>query len=179
MAQAMAGEQELDMTALTMAADQRRVPSSRPMLFRRTRVAIDRRRVDPVDFIATTASVLRPFLVTVAVLTAAMASSTPAHADPGSDPAGSALDNIGADGGNPISDAIAQVAQSFCPILVQPGSSLASSAAQASGHGGAAPPIAGFLAGMAIKAQCPGFMTSVANGNMPVPVSGMLPGGGN
>jgi hypothetical protein len=175
MAQAMAGEQELDMTALTMAADQRRVPSSRPMLFRRTRVAIDRRRVDPVNFIATTASVLRPFLVTVAVLTAAMASSTPAHADP----AGSALDNIGADDGNPISDAIAQVAQSFCPILVQPGSSLASSAAQASGHGGAAPPIAGFLAGMAIKAQCPGFMTSVANGNMPVPVSGMLPGGGN
>jgi hypothetical protein len=178
MAQAMMGEQELGMTALTMVATQRPAPSSRPMLFRRTRVAIDRRRVDPVDFIATTASVLRPFLVTVAVLTAAMASSTPAHAD-GSDPAGSVLDNIGADGGNPISDAIAQVGQSFCPMLVQPGSTLASSAAQASGHGGAAPPIAGFLAGMAIKAQCPGFMTSVANGNMPIPISGILPGAGN
>jgi hypothetical protein len=149
------------------------------MLFRRTRVAIDRRRVDPVDFIATTASVLRPFLVTVAVLTAAMASSTPAHADPGDDPAGSVLNNIGGDGGNPISDAIAQMGQSFCPMLVQPGSSLASSAAQVSGHGGAAPPIAGFLAGMAIRAQCPAFMTSVANGNMPFPISGILPGGGN
>jgi hypothetical protein len=149
------------------------------MLFRRTRVAIDRRRVNPVDFIVTTASVVRPFIVTVAVLTAAMASSTPAHADPGIDPAGSVLDNIGGAGGNPISDAIAQMGQSICPMLVQPGSSLASSAAQVSGHGGAAPPITGFLAGMAIRAQCPGFMTSVANGNMPGPVSGILPGGGN
>ena len=167
------------MTALTMGTVQRRGPSSRPTLFRRTRVAIDRRRVDPVDFIVTTASVLRPFIVTVAVLTAAMASSTPAHADPGTDPAGSVLGNIGAGGGNPISDAIAQMGQSFCPMLVQPGSSLASSAAQVSGHGGAAPPIAGFLAGMAIKAQCPGFMTSVANGNLPGPISGVLPGGGS
>ena len=167
------------MTALTIGTVPRRVPQSRPTVFRRTRVAIDRRRVDPVDFIATTASVLRPFIVTVAVFVAAMASDTPAHADPGIDPAGSVLDNVGGDGGYPISDAIAQMAQSICPMLVQPGSSLASGAAQASGHGGAAPPIAGFLAGMAIRAQCPAFMTSVANGNLPGPISGMLPGAGN
>jgi hypothetical protein len=167
------------MTALAVGTTRRTVPSTRPMLFRRTRVAIDRRRMDPVDFIVTTASVLRPFIVTVAVLTAAMASSTPAHADPGLDPAGSALDDIGGAGGNPISDAIAQMGQSICPMLVQPGSSLASSAAQVSGHGGAAPPIAGFLAGMAIRAQCPSFMTSVANGDVPGPVSGILPGGGH
>ncbi len=167
------------MTALTLGTSPGRVSSSRPMILRRTRVAIDRRRADPVNFIATAASVLRPFLVTVAVLTAAMASSSPAHADPGTDPAGSVLDNIGGDGGNPISDAIAQMGQSICPMLVQPGSSLASSAAQVSGRGGAAPPIAGFLAGMAIRAQCPAFMTSVANGNLPVPISGVLPGGAN
>ena len=179
MAQAMAGEQELDMTALTIGTAQRDVWSGRPMPFRRTRVAIDRRRMDPVGFLATTASVLRPFVVTVAVCAAAMASSTPAHADPGDDPAGSVLNGIGADGSNPISDAIAQMGQSICPMLVQPGSSLASNAAQVSGHGGAAPPIAGFLAGMAIRAQCPGFMTSVANGNVPSPIAGMLPGTGN
>jgi hypothetical protein len=32
--------------------------------------------------------------------------------------------------------------------------------------------MAGFLASMAIQAQCPGFMTSVANGNMPFPLPG-------
>lgn len=167
------------MTALTMGTAQRDVWSGRSTPFRRTRVAIDRRRLDPVAFLTTTASVLRPLVVTVAVCAAAMASSTPAHADPGDDPASSVLNGIGGDGANPISDAIAQMTQSICPMLVQPGSSLASSAAQVSGHGGAAPPIAGFLAGMAIRAQCPGFMTSVANGDMPSPIAGILPGGGN
>lgn len=167
------------MTALTIGTAQRDVWSARPMPFRRTRVAIDRRRLDPIAFLTTTASVLRPFIVTVAVCAAAMASSTPAHADPVDDPAGSVLNGVGADGGNPISDAIAQMGQSICPMLVQPGSSLASSAAQVSGHGGAAPPIAGFLAGMAIRAQCPAFMTSVANGDVPTPIAGILPGGGN
>jgi hypothetical protein len=32
--------------------------------------------------------------------------------------------------------------------------------------------VAGFLASMAIQAECPGFMTSVANGNMPFPIPG-------
>jgi hypothetical protein len=32
--------------------------------------------------------------------------------------------------------------------------------------------MAGFLASMAIQSQCPGFMTSVANGNMPFPLPG-------
>ena len=167
------------MTALTMDTAQQDLWSARPMPFRRTRVAIDRRRMDPIGFLATTASVLRPLVVTVAVCAAAMASSTPAHADPGDDPAGSVLNGIGVDGSNPISDAIAQLGQSICPMLVQPGSSLASSATQVSGHGGAAPPIAGFLAGMAIRAQCPSFMTSVANGNVPAPITGMLPGTGD
>jgi hypothetical protein len=32
--------------------------------------------------------------------------------------------------------------------------------------------VAGFLASMAIQAECPGFMTSVANGNVPFPIAG-------
>jgi hypothetical protein len=52
-------------------------------------------------------------------------------------------------------------------MLVQPGSSFASSATQMSGNGGLASPIAGFLAGQAIQSQCPAFMTAISNGTMP------------
>ena len=82
------------------------------------------------------------------------------------------LNGVGIGNNGPVSGAIAQMGQSICPMLVKPGGSLASNAAQISGHGGLAPPMAGFLASMAIQAECPGFMTSVANGNMPFPIPG-------
>ncbi len=64
--------------------------------------------------------------------------------------------------------------QSICPLLVAPGSSLAGDASQITGNGGLAPPVAGLLAGMAIQAECPEFMNSVADGNLPAPLQ--LPG---
>jgi hypothetical protein len=71
-----------------------------------------------------------------------------------------------------VGHALAQVGQSICPLLVQPGSNFASNAVQMSGNGGLAPPIAGFLAGQAIQAQCPAFMTAIANGTMPFQLTG-------
>ncbi|MET0699246.1 MAG: hypothetical protein ABWY93_06230, partial [Mycobacterium sp.] len=50
--------------------------------------------------------------------------------------------------------------------LVQPGSSVASSAIQAGGNGGLAPTIGGAVAGMVIQSQCPNAMTHLANGNL-------------
>lgn len=121
---------------------------------------------------ASSTAVLRPVLVTAGLIGAALASVPAAHADSVGDAMAPALNGAGIGNNGSVSSAIAQMGQSICPMLVKPGSSLASSAAEISGHGGLAPPMAGFLAGMAIQAQCPGFMTSVANGNMPFPLPG-------
>ena len=117
-------------------------------------------------------SVLRPVIVTAGVCAAALASIPAAHADSVGDAMAPVLNGVGIGNNGPVSGAIAQMGQSICPMLVKPGGSLASNAAQISGHGGLAPPMAGFLASMAIQAECPGFMTSVANGNMPFPIPG-------
>jgi hypothetical protein len=122
------------------------------------------------------ATALRPVIVTVAVFAAALGASAHAHADSVGDAMAPVLNTAGIGNNGPVSGTIAQVGQSICPMLVKPGSGLASSAAQISGNGGLAPPLAGFLVGMAIQSQCPSFMTSVANGNMPFPIPGGMPG---
>lgn len=62
-----------------------------------------------------------------------------AHADVVHD----ALNDVGIGNNGPVSNAIAQVGTSICPLLVQPGSQMASTATQMSGNGGIAPPLAG------------------------------------
>jgi hypothetical protein len=138
--------------------------------------ADDRRTMFEAVVVTVSRTALRPVIVTVAVFAAAMGVSPHAHADSVGDAMAPVLNSAGIGNNGPVSGAIAQVGQSICPMLVKPGSGLASSAAQISGHGGLAPPIAGFLAGMAIQSQCPSFMTSVANGNMPFPIPGGIPG---
>lgn len=139
---------------------------------------------DSFDVVAISGSVLRPVIVTAAVFSAVLASIPAAHADSAGDPMAPVLNGAGIGNDGPVSGAIAQMGQSICPMLVKPGGSLASSAAQMTGHGGLEAPMAGFLAQMAIQSQCPGWMTSVANGNMPFPLPGSggglplgLPGG--
>jgi hypothetical protein len=129
-----------------------------------------------VDLMAVPTTALRPVIVTLAVV-AAVGSTPAAHADSIGDAMAPVLNSAGIGNNGPISSAIAQVGQSICPMLVKPGSSFASSAAQVSGNGGLAPPLAGFLVGMAMQSQCPSFMTSVANGNMPFPIPGGTPAG--
>jgi hypothetical protein len=168
----MVGEREYDMTKATF--------HRRPTSTRQARPKTGRTHVNSVDVIAACAMVLRPVVVSVAVIAAAMTWTAPAHADPIGDSITTVLNSIGIGNSGPISTAIAQVGQSICPLLVQPGSNFASNATQLSGNGGLAPPIAGFLTGMAIQTECPAFITSIANGNLtgaispPVPFS--LPG---
>jgi hypothetical protein len=153
-----------------MTATKRAGLLRRPMSRGQTRPETGRSTWDTAELVVT--SVLRPAIVTVGVCAAALASIPAAHADSAGGAMAPVLNGVGIGNNGPVSGAIAQMGQSICPMLVKPGGSLASSAAQISGHGGLAPPVAGFLASMAIQAQCPGFMTSVANGNMPFPIPG-------
>jgi len=130
-----------------------------------------------LNVMAASTTAVRHVIVTAAVVAAAVSSTPAAHADSVGDAMAPVLNGVGIGNNGPVSGAIAQVGQSICPMLVKPGSSFASSAAQVSGHGGLAPPLAGFLVGMAIQSQCPSFMTSVANGNMPFPIPGAAPAG--
>src|SRR3954470_18033042 len=139
---------------------------------RPARVRTGRTQIGAVDVIAASALVLRPVVVSVAIVVAAVTWSTPAHADPIDDSITSVLSTVGIGNNGPISSAIAQIAVSLCPLLVQPGSQFASTATQASGNGGLAPPIAGFVAGQVIQSQCPAFMTALANGQLPFPLTG-------
>jgi hypothetical protein len=125
---------------------------------------------DTVEIVAT--SVVRPVIVTAAVFAAVLGSIPAAHADSVGDAMAPVLNNAGIGNNGPVSGAIAQMGQSICPMLVKPGGSLVSGAAQMSGHGGLEAPMAGFLAQMAIQSQCPGWINSVANGNMPFPLPG-------
>ena len=123
-----------------------------------------------VEIVAT--SVVRPVIVTAAVFGAVLGSIPAAHADSAGDAMAPALNGVGIGNNGPVSGAIAQMGQSICPMLIKPGGSLASGAAQMTGHGGLEAPMAGFLAQMAIQSQCPGWINSVANGNMPFPLPG-------
>lgn len=130
------------------------------------RAGTRRAGVVTVTIIATADSVLRPILISAAIMTAAVAWSTPVHADPVDSSYTNVLNSVGIGNNGPVSTAIAQVGQSICPLLVKPGSGLASNAIQASGNGGLAPMIGGAVAGMVIKAECPNAMTQLANGNV-------------
>jgi hypothetical protein len=124
-----------------------------------------------VDVIATSAAVLRPVVVAGAIVAAALMWGPRAQADVVHD----ALNDVGIGNNGPVSSAIAEVGTSICPLLVQPGSQMASTATQMSGNGGIAPPLAGFATQVAIQTQCPAFMTALANGNIPALMNGGLP----
>lgn len=167
------------MTA-SRTADHKRQPTTD-----RTRSNAGRFAWSAAAAVASSTAVLRPVIVTAAVFSLALASIPAAHADSAGDAMAPVLNGAGIGNNGPVSGAIAQMGQSICPMLVKPGGSLASGAAQMSGHGGLEAPMAGFLAQMAIQSQCPGWINSVANGNMPFPLPGAggpglplgLPGG--
>ncbi|MEU0497417.1 hypothetical protein [Mycobacterium sp. NPDC006124] len=113
------------------------------------------------------ALIFRPVVVTLGIAAAAVMWPTHAHADVTGDSTTNVLNGVGIGNNGPVSTAIAGAGQSICPMLVQPGSQLATMAAQMSGQNGLAPTIAGWVATMVIQSQCPGWMTSLSNGQMP------------
>jgi hypothetical protein len=119
------------------------------------------------NVVDTAALILRPVVITLGIAAAAVMWPAHAHADVTSDSTTNVLNGVGIGNNGPVSTAIAGAGQSICPALVQPGSQLATMAAQISGQNGLAPTIAGWVATMVIQTQCPGWMTSLSNGQMP------------
>jgi len=152
-------------------------PICRPTSKRQARPRTGRTQVGTVDVIAASVVVLRPVVVSVGIIVAAVTWATPGRADVG-DSVSTVLNTVGIGNNGPVSSVIAQIGQSICPLLVQPGSNFASSATQMSGNGGLASPIAGFIAGQAIQSQCPAFMTAISNGTMPFGLPGANPSPG-
>lgn len=109
------------------------------------------------------ATAVGPLCLAAALTATLLAWPAPAHADEASP---TLLNDIGIGNNGAISAAIAEVGTSICPLLVQPGSSIAENAMSSKGQ--LASTIAGGVAGFAIQTQCPSFMTSLANGDFSV-----------
>jgi len=125
------------------------------------------------DLAKVASAALRPLVVAVGVIIAGAVSLAPAHADPPTDPITAALNGAGIANNGSASTAIAGIGRSICPMLVKPGATFASIASQLAGNTGLSPGMAGLVAGMAIQMECPGMMTSLANGNMPFPMQAL------
>jgi hypothetical protein len=115
---------------------------------------------------------LRPLAVAAGILAAGATLPALAQADTSNDPISTALNGAGIGNNGSLSNTIAGIGQSICPSLVKPGATVASIAAQLSGKTGLAPAMAGLVTSMAIQMECPGMMTSLANGKMPFPLMG-------
>lgn len=109
-------------------------------------------------------SALRLLGASVSVISVAAIVAAPAHADIVDNSFLSALNNAGVAYDDP-SSAVA-LGQSICPMLVQPGGSLASVASTVAGNG-MPPEMAGLFTSIAISMFCPSVVASLANGNLP------------
>ena len=104
----------------------------------------------------------RVFALTVGAATA-IALAAPASADPVADNTSflNALSSAGIGFGDPANTQ--QLGQSICPMLVEPGKSMASVYSTVSNNG-ISPDMAAFFTGIAISMYCPQMMTSIGNG---------------
>jgi hypothetical protein len=101
----------------------------------------------------------------------ALALAAPASADPITDNSFlSALSNAGIGYNDPASTE--QLGQSICPMLVEPGKSLASVYSTVSNNG-INPQMAAFFTGIAISMYCPSAMSSIGNGTFLNQLSGL------
>jgi len=101
--------------------------------------------------------------VTAALLTLAAAFSAPAEADPNDENFIDELNHAGVNFGEP-GNAIS-VAQSICPMLVQPGGSVAAVVQRVRGTG-LSPEMAQMFTTIAIQTYCPSAIANIANGNL-------------
>jgi Protein of unknown function (DUF732) len=101
--------------------------------------------------------------VSIGVITAAgLSAAAPARADAMSDAFLSALSNAGVGYGDP--NAAAQLGQSICPLLAQPGGNFAGVASSVANNG-IPPGMASLFTNIAISMYCPQMMASLANGS--------------
>jgi hypothetical protein len=150
-----------------MAALMTSRPSTTPTVRRPSAV---RRTTVWGGFVNAASAGLRPLAVAAGVAVAGAMLPAVAHADTPTDPISNALTGVGIGNNGSVSAAIAGLGRSICPSLVKPGATLASIASRVSGNTGLSPNMAGMVTTMAIQMECPSFMTSLANGNMPFPL---------
>jgi hypothetical protein len=134
-----------------------------------------RRPTGWADFINATAVTLRPLALAAGIMAAGAALPALAQADPSTDAITAALNGGGTGANGSLTNGLAGIGQSICPALVKPGATLASVTSQLGLLKGLPPNMAGMVAGMAIQMECPGVMTSLANGKMPFPMPGANP----
>jgi hypothetical protein len=97
--------------------------------------------------------------------------AAPAHADPITDTSFlNALTNAGI--GYNDAASTEQLGQSICPMLVEPGKSMASVYSTVSNNG-INPQMAAFFTGIAISMYCPSAMSSIGNGTFLNQLSGL------
>jgi hypothetical protein len=124
---------------------------------------------------ARTARTIGVAAVSIGVITAGgVAAAAQARADAMSDAFLSALGNAGVGYGDP--NAAAQLGQSICPMLAQPGGNFAGVASSVANNG-IPPGMASLFTNIAISMYCPQMMASFANGDW-VNNGGMLNNGG-
>jgi hypothetical protein len=99
--------------------------------------------------------------VGVGLITAAAMSAAPARADTIDDAFLAMLNNSGIAYPDPASTVA--LGQAVCPMLVEPGKTLAGVASSV-GNNGISPDMAAFFTGIAISMYCPSMMTSIGNG---------------
>ena len=106
----------------------------------------------------------RNLTVTLVGFATAVTVAAPAHADPVADNSFlNALTNAGIGYNDPTStDALGR---SICPMLVEPGKSLASVYSTVTNNG-INPDMAAFFTGIAISMYCPSMMTGIGNGTL-------------
>jgi len=93
----------------------------------------------------------------------AISLAAPASADPIDTNFLDALTRAGIGYGDPANTE--QLGQSICPMLVEPGKSLASVYSTVSNRG-ISPDMAAFFTGIAISMYCPSMMSSIGNGTI-------------
>jgi hypothetical protein len=103
----------------------------------------------------------RVLTLTVGLAAAAVTFAAPTHADPIDDSFLAALSDAGVAYDNPV-DTVA-LGQAVCPMLVEPGKSVASVYSRVANNG-IPPDMAAFFTGIAISMYCPQMMSSIGNG---------------
>jgi len=108
------------------------------------------------------------FAVYAGVLACSLVWAAPAQADPIDDDFLAALTNAGvgtADPGN-----AAALGEQVCPMLAEPGQTAADVAAEVADAGGMSLGPATMFTGIAISLFCPTAVSSIANGQSPIPL---------
>jgi hypothetical protein len=109
-----------------------------------------------------------PLTLSAGLLALGAAVAAPALAEPAEDPFLSALTKAGVGTADPA-NAVA-LGQQVCPMLAEPGQTAADVAGKVAEAGGMSLGPATMFTGIAISMFCPAAVSSIANGESPIPL---------